>query len=277
LDIKLIAMDMDGTTLCSDHTTISDRTQRALEAAIGRGIVVVPATGRNDALLPGSVMSIPGIRYTITSNGAVTYDMQDQAYIHTGFLDAGLVLDILKEIPKQQVLVEIFRKGKLLVEHDFIKSLREYPVAFLDMGKMKDFFQEVDDLSEFIRNNGDGIEKINFPYVPQQFRQPLWDKFSALPSVALTSSVSHNMEINKADTNKGAALQKLCEHLKIPRDSVMSFGDNGNDIEMLQYAGLSFAMANGTEAAKKAATSVTLTSDEDGVAAAIEKYALGIS
>jgi hydroxymethylpyrimidine pyrophosphatase-like HAD family hydrolase len=55
---------------------------------------------------------------------------------------------------------------------------------------------------------------------------------------------------------------------------VLAVGDSGNDIDMLEYAGISAAMANGTEEAKAAANTVTLSCEEDGVALAIEKYAL---
>ncbi len=277
MNIKLIALDLDGTTLKNDHMTISDRTKQALEAAIAEGILVVPATGRNDALLPRAIMDIPGIRYAITSNGAVTYDIKEQRVLHSGYLSADIARKVLSLIPRDEILVEIFRKGRLLVERRFTQALQEYPIHFMDMEILNRLFQEVEDLSEFTRDQGDGIEKINIPFVPPKWREPLWERFSKLPSIALTSSVKHNMEINQADTSKGVALERFCENLHIPPENVMAFGDNGNDVEMLQYAGLSFAMGNGTDAAKKAAKFVALASDEDGVAQAIEKYALGIS
>ncbi len=277
MNIKLIALDLDGTTLKNDHLTISVRTKQALEAAISKGILVVPATGRNDALLPRAIMDIPGIRYAITSNGAVTYDIKEQKVLHSDYLDAGIARDVLSRIPRDEILVEIFRKGRLLVERRFIHALQDYPIHFMDMEILIRLFQEVEDLSEFTREHGDGIEKINIPFVPPQWQEPLWERFSQFPSITLTSSVKHNMEINQADTSKGVALKRFCENLHIPPENVMAFGDNGNDIEMLQYAGLSFAMGNGTQGAKEAAKLVTLASDEDGVAQAIEKYVLGIS
>ena len=69
-DIKLIALDLDGTTL-ADSDTLSKRTQTAIESAIKSGITVVAASGRPFVMMPDSVMNIVGLDYAITSNGAV--------------------------------------------------------------------------------------------------------------------------------------------------------------------------------------------------------------
>ena len=69
-DIKLIALDLVGTTL-ADSDTLSKRTQTAIESAIKSGITVVAASGRPFVMMPDSVMNIVGLDYAITSNGAV--------------------------------------------------------------------------------------------------------------------------------------------------------------------------------------------------------------
>lgn len=274
MNIKLIALDMDGTTLQNDHLSISPRTRRAIQTAIEQGILVVPATGRLDSLLPESVMGIEGIRYAITSNGAVTYDMRTKDRIHSSFIQPELALELLDFLPEDQILVEIFKDGKLFVDRDYLEALAEYPVPFLHLEFLKSIHSPVVSLQDYVRSDGDRIEKINLPYVPPEFQNALWNKLSELDSISLTSSVADNMEINDAKANKGEALQKLCEHLHIPAENVMAMGDNGNDIEMLKFAGISVAPANATDAAKAAAKALTRASDEDGVALAIEKYAL---
>ena len=66
----------------------------------------------------------------------------------------------------------------------------------------------------------------------------------------------------------------LADHLKIDRKATMALGDGGNDLSMIQTAGIGVAMANGLEEVKAAADFITLSNDEDGVAAAIEKIVL---
>lgn len=278
MNIQLIAIDMDGTTLKNDHSSISPRTRKAIESALAKGIAVVPATGRNDALLPACVIDIPGIRYAITSNGAVVHDRKEKKNIHSNFIPAPLALQVLEMLPTKEILVEVFRNGRLYVEQGFLEILERYPVEFLSIDFMKSISVPVNGLTDFIQKHGDSIEKINLPYIPPHWQHLLSERLSAVESsVAVTSSISDNMEINSKGATKGAALRWLCDNLNIPRENVLAVGDNGNDIDMLEYAGMSAAMANGTEEAKAAANTVTLSCEDDGVALAIEKYALNES
>lgn len=274
MNIQLIALDMDGTTLQNDHVSISPRTEQAIRTAMQKGILVVPATGRPNSLLPDSVMQMENIRYIITSNGAVTYDRHGEKTVHTSFIDPQLAYEILKSLPLDEVLVEIFKDGKLFAQRKNLESVSEYPVPFLHLKFLNKVHAPVDSLPDYVLQHGERIEKINIPYVPTKWQKPLWDMFSGLESISLTSSVPNNIEINAKRANKGEALRKLCEMLRIPAENVLAMGDNGNDIEMLQFAGVSVAPANGTPAAKEAAKMLTASNDEDGIARAIEKYAL---
>lgn len=72
--IRLVALDLDGTLLDS-KSQISPRTWQAIADAVGRGVIVLPCTGRPLASLPPLVAQLPGIRYAITTNGAAVWDM----------------------------------------------------------------------------------------------------------------------------------------------------------------------------------------------------------
>ena len=85
---------------------------------------------------------------------------------------------------------------------------------------------------------------------------------SALPGLDVTSSWSMNLELMPAGVNKGMAVAALAQRLGIGPESVLS------------YAGVSVAMANASERARAAARYRTLSNDEDGVAHAIQRYAL---
>ena len=274
MNIQLIALDLDGTTLQNDHLSISPKTQRVITAAIEKGILIVPTTGRLNSLLPQSIVNINGICYAITSNGAVTYDLRTGKMIYSNFMNREVIVELLDLIPMDKVLVELFKDGRLFVERKCLANLSEHPVPFMHLEFLKDIHVPVDSLREFIHENSDRIEKINLPYVPVELRNSLWRQLSSLDSISLTSSVPDNMEINDVKANKGAALQKLCNFLHIPAKNVMAIGDGGNDIEMLKFAGVSVAPENAVEEAKTAAMEITLANDEDGAALAIEKYAL---
>ena len=93
------------------------------------------------------------------------------------------------------------------------------------------------------------------------------------PNIAVSSSSPQNIEINQKDANKGKALLALAASLKdsqdVPELKTISFGDGLNDITMLQAADIGIAMENASEAAKKAAACITLSNENDGVAAAL--------
>ena len=73
-------------------------------------------------------------------------------------------------------------------------------------------------------------------------------------------------------STKGTALTQLCETLGYKAENAMAFGDADNDLAMIKAAGLGVAMANGFDSVKEAATVVTLTNQEDGVARLVEKF-----
>ena len=82
------------------------------------------------------------------------------------------------------------------------------------------------------------------------------------------------LEVVPMGVEKAASLEILLKKLGIDREELMACGDGFNDLPMLRYAGLGVAMANAQSAVKQAADRVTLSNDEDGVAAAVKQYIL---
>ena len=76
MDIRLIALDLDGTLLDSQKR-LSSRNRQALTECLERGIHIVPTTGRTVSGIPSVVRELPGVRYAITTNGAVVEDMKE--------------------------------------------------------------------------------------------------------------------------------------------------------------------------------------------------------
>ena len=106
------------------------------------------------------------------------------------------------------------------------------------------------------------------------FGLPLSDKRN-LP-VSIKRLIAINATVNRTDRIMSgcAALRALCARLGIEAGQVMAFGDAGNDLEMLSWAGWSFAMANATPEAKAAARFQALSNTEGGVGAAVEQFLL---
>ena len=97
--IKLIALDLDRTTLCSDNS-LSARNRNALETAISNGVNVVIATGRPLTALPENVTEINGIQFALTSNGAQIIDLRSKRSIYDNFIDPASVQQIKDTLGK---------------------------------------------------------------------------------------------------------------------------------------------------------------------------------
>ena len=92
------------------------------------------------------------------------------------------------------------------------------------------------------------------------------------PEIKVTSSTGNNIELNIKTAHKGYALKHFAEHLGFTLDNCMAFGDGLNDFTMVEAAGLGVAMANAEDEVKRVAKFVTLSNDEDGVAAALARF-----
>ena len=170
---------------------------------------------------------------------------------------------------------ELFEKLTFYSEEIFIFVDDDFPmkdcVQTIENGMYACIYTE--DFEVLLRETGLCPEKINLPYLPTpELREELWNKLLALGGLRLTSSIPDNLEINASGAHKGAGLKALCRHLKISTSQVMAIGDNGNDVTMLQCAGVSVAVADALPEALAAAKYRTSAHDEDGLAEAVERF-----
>ncbi|ADU26406.1 Cof-type HAD-IIB family hydrolase [Ethanoligenens harbinense] len=272
MPIKLIALDMDGTTLKDDHFTISRKNRRAIQRAIAQGIWVVPATGRYLQGIPRSIRTISGVRYAITSNGACVTDLYGGKPIHTNLIPLETATEILAVTRQFNTFTEVYRDGKAYTQRGtappVLRDKLYFPLLSLFLRREK-----VDDLIRFVCGTGASIEKIELLMENSSLKRQLEKKLEPY-ALSVTTSGMNTLEITNSGTSKGAALEQLCTHLAIKREEVMAMGDNCNDLEMLDWAGLGVSVENGDPMVKDAADFVTFRNNQDGVAYAIERFAL---
>ena len=271
---QLLAFDLDG-TLLQKGGVLSPLGATALEEAAKAGIFPVPATGRMRDFLPPALTALPCIRYAVTCNGASVWDLQEGKVLFSRLIPwetAEKVLAILEEYP---VYKEFYAGGGAVTE----TGSRRKALEAWGFPQEKRLFLEkpyrlTGSLRETLVREKICPEKINLPYIPSEaMRQELWQRLEGLGGLAVTSSIPDNLEINAAGADKGAALQAFAGRLGIPQAGVMALGDNGNDVTMLRYAGVSVCMGDGSEEAKAAAKYLTGPHTEDGLAQAIERFA----
>lgn len=268
--VKLIMTDLDGTLFKNDHESISERNVNALKKAQEKGIKICIATGRTKSLIFDAVALVPFADYIITSNGAVTYDAKTDEIITSQLLSAEKSKKVFEIINAHSLTHEIYFEGECFLDGYSAKLYNYGNISAHYLKVLKDKANVVPNLSEHIGEKG--VEKINIMHVVGDELQEVKDSFLNIGGIYVTSSIPENLEMNNINANKGYALSALCRILNISENEVMAFGDSGNDCEMLRTAGYSFATANAWDEAKKAAKSVTLSNEDDGVAVQIEKY-----
>lgn len=268
--VKLIMTDLDGTLFKNDHESISERNVNALKKAQEKGIKICIATGRTKSLIFDAVALVPFADYIITSNGAVTYDAKTDEIITSQLLSAEKSKKVFEIINAHSLTHEIYFEGECFLDGYSAKLYNYGNISAHYLKVLKDKANVVPNLSEHIGEKG--VEKINIMHVVGDEFQEIKDSFLNIGGIYVTSSIPENLEMNNINANKGYALSALCRILNISENEVMAFGDSGNDCEMLRTAGYSFATANAWDEAKKAAKSVTLSNEDDGVAVQIEKY-----
>lgn len=272
LDIKLMAVDLDGTFL-DEETKVSFRTRLAVSRAVEQGIIFVVASGRMRYRIPEDVLSTPGFRYLVSANGACVLDLQKDRVLYEDPIPAYVLLEIVRELMKYPIYLELYCGGYAITDQ---KHLSYYSPSMYSPGRreiMGRGIHTADDLLAFISDPQNLIDKINLPYITSEFSGTV-SKILNRPEISATQSLPQNAEVNNYTANKGAGLRVLCRSLDILPEQVLAFGDADNDLGMLQFAGHSVAMGNAADDIKACARYVAKSNEEDGVAWFLEKYVL---
>ena len=269
---KLIAFDLDGTLLDS-RKGLSERNRRALTAAGEAGIRLVPATGRIPAGLPEPLRGLPGLRWGILSNGAEIYDFEAQRIVHREEVPLDTALEVYDYAESLGLPYDCYQDNWGYISAAVKARAPEFipDPGILDL--MERLRTPVPELRAWLREKGEPLQKLQLYFTDMDLRERLLRELpERWPSLAVTSSVPFNIEINSARSTKGRALESLCALLGVDPADSLAFGDGTNDISLLRAAGCGVAMANAEPAVKAAADRVTLSNDESGVAAVLEEY-----
>lgn len=273
--VRLIALDLDGTLLDSAKR-LSDRNRAALTAAAARGIHVVPTTGRFFGAMPQPVRDLPFVRYAITVNGAQVYDRQEDAALARVEIPLATTLAVMTLLDGYDCIYDCYQDNWGWMTEALQRRAADYAPDEHYLAMIRDLRHPVPELKAHLAAKGTDVQKIMLfvrdTALLSVLREALHARF---PELALTSSTSNNIEINHAHAHKGEALRLLCEHLGFGLENAMAFGDGLNDLTMVRDAGVGVAMANALSEVRAAARLVTLSNDEDGVAATIERLLSG--
>lgn len=241
-EIKLIALDMDG-TLLNDQHEISEANRQAIDEAKKKGIYVVLSTGRSLRKCEKHADSLSLSSYLVTVNGSEIWDEKRE-----------LVERNLVKSESIQWMIELTQK---------------HNVRYWAISTRRNWF---DEMPEDIHKEEWLKFGFNIKDVPS--RDKVLNELQARGEFELSNSTPTNIEVNPSGINKAKGLKLVCERIGIDMKNVMAVGDSLNDLAMIKEAGLGIAMGNAQDTVKKAAAWVTSSNNEDGVAKAIQKWVL---
>lgn len=271
--IKLIALDLDGTLLDSQKR-LSARNKEALLRCAQMGIEIVPTTGRAVDGINPEIRNLTGVHYAITTNGAAVVDLSGPRCLTKCTLSNAKTLEILNIAKKYHAMYDPYINGRGISQPEFMDHMDDFGLSEVMQKMVRSTRDLVPNVIDHVETCGSDVEKVNIYLGDLGEREQLRRELGLVEGIIISSSLYNNLEINAQGATKGDALLWLADYLGISRESIMAFGDGENDISMLRAAGTGIAMENGLEVAKQAADEVTLTNDEDGVAAAIEQRIL---
>jgi Cof subfamily protein (haloacid dehalogenase superfamily) len=261
MSYRLLATDMDG-TLLNDDSVMTERTRAAVQRAIDSGVLFVPSTGR----------PLRGVRFLneafaddlpfITFNGAIVVTGKTGRVLFARGLDFGSAAEIFRSGKGNGYPVILWIGDGLYVSRDCdaVQQYRGIAGAELNV------------VSEFEALRGRDIAKMLWLVPPGdalRLQSAARERFSR---VNAHISRPYMLEFVAKDVSKARALEVIGEVYGIDKSEMIAVGDSYNDAAMLQYAGLSVAMANAPEEIKAMCREITLSNNEDGVAAVIEKW-----
>ena len=271
--IKMIAFDCDG-TLLNDKKEMTEYTRNVLMQAIEQGIEVLAATGRPLTGLPKEVLELSGMRYAITSNGARIVYMERDTTIYEASLPVETAKQILDIFSQYDTYKEVFLDGNGYGNASELAEIEKYVTHPSIATFIRESRIPEPDIYKKVENDNVGIDKVQALFKSKDEKEKASCQIAKIPGVAATGAMENNIEVNAFGVNKGAGILKLGEILGISREEIMAFGDGMNDLEMVREAGLGIAVENAVQPVKDVADYITVSNENDGVAKAIEKFAL---
>jgi len=275
--VRLIAIDIDGTLLNSEFK-IPAANLAALRQAHESGIEIVLVTGRRHTFAMPIAEALGFDIWLITSNGAVTKSMSGELF-HRDLFPAATVRKLIAHMDAFRsncvLTFDTDLPGALVLEHADVLNAS---------------------ISRWIEKNAAWIQFV-VPIEKALITDPVQAMYCGTiarmreaEAHLKTSGFDHEITVLKTEyiardlcmfdvlnygCSKGHAVERWASYRGITKEQVMAIGDNYNDIEMLNFAGIPIVMGNASEAMKKLGFGTTLTNDEAGVAAAVEQV-LGI-
>jgi hypothetical protein len=263
--IRLVALDLDG-TLLNSALKLSERDAEAVRRALDKGVKIVLATSRWFGLARRTADRLGIDTPLVCSNGAVVRRPRDDSEL--------LHLRLDQEIAREVTALGDERGWEMFTTIGDATFMRAPPGVSPESlpGGLRTSERQADEVARgqpttVLVFGDDAVDEISQRFLPAYDGRA---KFSVNRPINLPPHVV----LTHPDADKASALEIVCHQMDVPLSNVMAMGDSESDLTMLRLAGLGIAMDNSPDEVKRAALHVAPSNDADGVAWAIDRFAL---
>lgn len=259
--IKLVVTDIDG-TIYTPEKGITNEVKHCIQNLTQKGVHVAIATGRTYGSAKWIADNV-GIECPLICYQGGLVKTYEGNIIDVKYLNEKIAREIIEDFRKRNIHLNVYIEDKLYVEEDD-DYIKDY------IGDKGIDYYKVDSFDELDFSKLNKMLAINYD---SKFIDELIDELQKrYPQIYVVKSFAYFCEIANKEATKGNAIKILADLYGITTDEVLAIGDNNNDIEMVETAGVGVAMGNGTEEIKKRADFVTDNVEHNGFVKAIDRF-----
>lgn len=275
LSIRLVGLDLDG-TLLGKNRILTEHTVEIMRKVAETGVQLVIDSGRRFPVVPKELRDLSFMRYFVLCNGAEIYDKFEDKTIYRAEIplkEALSIYDSFVEYP--EVYLDCYMSDGSWARAEDYMRIDEFVSDPSHREVLHRTRKPIPDFRQALVERGKPVYKFQTIYMDTEQRDAERLRMEKLyPQMKFTVAYTYNLEVNVPQATKGLGLLKLAEILGLNRSQIIAFGDSGNDLSMIECAGIGYAMENATPDIKEAADRIAPPNTEDGVAQVLEELFL---
>ncbi|MTB64505.1 Cof-type HAD-IIB family hydrolase [Streptococcus sp. zg-86] len=262
--IKLIATDMDGTFLREDHQFNRDRFRKILDQFHRKGYLFAAASGRSLLSLQAIFQGFEDEMAFVAENGSIV-SYKGKMIFEDQPIEPIVYLELVRRLSaspygQNSCVVLSGKNGAYLLksgDREFIERISPF---YVKTSLVSDFSEVTEDIVKIVATFPTGEVEVAQEWLNQEF-----------DGVTAVTTGFNSVDIILSDSHKAVGLSKLCEYCGLEATDVVAFGDNQNDLEMLEFAGIALATSNARPEVKQIVDRVIGHCNDEAVLAYIEE------
>ena len=266
MQYKMLVLDMDDTLLTDDHK-ISDLNKKMILEAQAKGVYVILASGRPTSAMIAYAKELEldlNDSYMISFNGAIVSRVKDNFVLFEQKLTPIQIHELYDYSVKMKTHIITYLDGEIISETDseFIEIEKE--ITGMPHNKVLSFKEAI----------YKPAVKCILLQEPSYLKELEKDLKIAMPHLSVSMSKPFFLEVSQNGIDKAASLKFLAEKLNIHQNEIIAIGNAGNDLTMIEYAGLGVWVDNVTPELRDRANVIVASNNDDGVAEVVQRYIL---